>query len=95
MVQIFLIAWGGVSSLKPLVELNLRLRPNLPWMIGAFSQFIKRTNNLLLRISLQESDDEPGPRGGHVEWSDEEEVELEAGGKAMTIHVMNRHGYKN
>lgn len=46
-------------------------------------------NNLLLRISLQESDDEPGPRGGHVEWSDEAEVELEAGAYVITVFQKN------
>lgn len=45
--------------------------------------------NILLRISLQETDDEPGPRGGHVEWSDEAEVELEAGDYVITVYQKN------
>lgn len=97
MVQIFLIAWGGVCiKVKVLGGIKSKIKANLTVDDWGFLTIHKENdpNNLLLRISLQESDDEPGPRGGRVEWSDEEEVELEAGGKAMTIRMLNRHGHK-
>lgn len=46
-------------------------------------------NDVVLTISLLETDDTVGPRGGHVEWSGEAEAELKAGNYVITIFQKN------